>query len=282
MLDDVVSFLECPQCQAGLQRDGAVLRCGRGHAFDIARQGYVSLLPPGGRAAAGDTAAMVAARAGFLDRGHYASLAGELARLAAVAAADVPGCVADVGAGPGYYLAAVLDGLPGRAGLAVDASRFAARRAARAHPRIGAVTADAWRRLPVAGGSAAVILNVFAPRSGPELHRVLSPAGRLLVVTPAPEHLRELTGPLGLLAVDPRKDERLTATFAASFELQERHEHAARLRLDHDGVAAVAGMGPTAWHAGPAALAGRIARLPAAVPVTMAVTISVYRPARAE
>jgi SAM-dependent methyltransferase len=278
MLDDVVSCLECPQCQAGLERDGAVLRCGRGHAFDIARQGYVSLLPPGGRAPAGDTAAMVAARASFLDGGHYASLAGELARLAAVAAADAPGCVADVGAGPGYYLAAVLARLPGRAGLAVDASRFAARRAARAHPRIGAVTADAWRRLPVAGGSAAVILNVFAPRSGPELRRVLSPAGRLLVVTPAPGHLRELTGPLGLLAVDPRKDERLAATFAASFDVQERHDLAARLNLDHASVAAVAGMGPSAWHADPAALAARIARLPARVPATMAVTITVLRP----
>jgi len=278
MLDDVLSCLECPQCQAGLHRDGATLRCGRGHAFDMARQGYVSLLPPGGRSPAGDTAAMVAARASFLDGGHYASLAGELARLAAAAAADVPGCIADVGAGPAYYLAAVLDRLPGRAGLAVDASRFAARRAARAHPRIGAVTADAWRRLPVAGGSAAVVLNVFAPRSGPELRRILSPAGRLLVVTPAPEHLRELTGPLELLAVDPRKDERLAATFAGRFELQERHEQAARLRLDHAGVTAVAGMGPSAWHANPAALAARIAQLPAVVPVTMAVTISVYRP----
>jgi SAM-dependent methyltransferase len=221
---------------------------------------------------------MVAARASFLGGGHYASLAGELARLAAAAAADVPGCVADVGAGPGYYLAAVLDRLPGRVGLALDASRFAARRAARAHPRIGAVTADAWRRLPVTGESAAVILNVFAPRSGPELRRILSQAGRLLVVTPAPEHLSELTGPLGLLAVDPRKDERLTATFAASFELQQRHQHAARLRLDHAGVAAVAGMGPSAWHADPAGLAARIAQLPPVVPVTMAVTISVYRP----
>ncbi len=79
----------------------------------------------------------------------------------------VPGCAADVGAGPGYYLAAVLGQLPGRAGLALDVSKFALRRAARAHPRIGAVAADAWRRLPVADGAAAVVVNVFAPRSGP-------------------------------------------------------------------------------------------------------------------
>lgn len=278
MLDDVVGYLQCPRCRAALRRDGQALRCPAGHSFDIARQGYVSLLPPGGRAPGGDSAAMVTARASFLDEGHYAGVAGELARRAATAAQRVPGCVADVGAGPGYYLAAVLGQLPGRAGLALDASKFALRRAARAHPRIGAVAADAWRRLPVAGGAAAVVLNVFAPRSGPELRRILHPRGRLLGVTPGPGHLGELVGPLGLLAVDPRKDERLMATLGACFDLQERDEYAAGLRLDHDAVAAAVGMGPSAWHADPAALGERIGQLPGQVPVTVAVTISVFRP----
>jgi len=271
MLDDVLPYLQCPQCQAALRRAGPALRCEAGHAFDIARQGYVSLLPPGSRPPAGDTAAMVAARASFLDGGHYARLAGELARLAAAAAAGVPGCAADVGAGPGYYLAAVLGQLPGRAGLALDVSKFALRRAARAHPRIGAVAADAWRRLPVADGAAAVVVNVFAPRSGPELCRILSPRGRLLVVTPGPGHLGELAGPLGLLAVDPRKDERLAATLGGCFARQERREYEA-------SVAAAVAMGPSAWHADPAALSGRIRQLPAQVPVTMAVAISVFAP----
>jgi 23S rRNA (guanine745-N1)-methyltransferase len=279
MLDDVLPYLQCPQCQAALHRAGPALRCAAGHAFDIARQGYVSLLPPGRRPPAGDTAAMVAARASFLDGGHFAGLAGELARLAAAAAAGVPGCAADVGAGPGYYLAALLRQLPDRAGLALDASRFALRRAARAHPRIGAVGADAWQRLPVSDGAAAVVINVFAPRSGPELRRILSPRGRLLVVTPGPRHLGELAGPLGLLAVDPRKDERLAATLGGRFARQERHDYETSLHLDQAGVAAAVAMGPSAWHADPAALAGRIRQLPAQVPVTMAVAISVFAPA---
>jgi len=45
--------------------------CGTGHAFDVARQGHVHLAP-GNRRLAGDTAEMVAARAAFLDAGHYA------------------------------------------------------------------------------------------------------------------------------------------------------------------------------------------------------------------
>jgi 23S rRNA (guanine745-N1)-methyltransferase len=280
VLDDVVGWLACPQCGAGLARAGPVLRCPAGHAFDIARQGYVSLLPPGARAPAGDSAAMVAARADFLAAGHYGSLAGELvaAARAAVTGTGAPGCVLDLGAGTGYYLAAVLDDLPDRAGLALDASKFALRRAARAHPRIGAAAADAWRRLPVADAAAAVVLDVFAPRNGAELRRVLHPAGRLLVVTPGRGHLAELAGPLGLLSVDPRKQERLAGTLGPHFALIEQRPQDAVLRLGHRDVAAAVGMGPSARHADPAVLAARIRELPALMPVTLSVTLSVFGP----
>jgi 23S rRNA (guanine745-N1)-methyltransferase len=280
MLDAVIRYLACPYCGAGLARDGGSLHCPAGHAFDVARQGYASLRPAGAGGASGDTAAMVRARGDFLAAGHFASLAGRLAQAVAEVAppAAAAGCVADVGAGTGYYLAAVLDRLPRLAGLALDASKFAARRAARAHPRIGAVTCDAWLTLPVADSAAAVVLNVFAPRNGAELRRILNPAGRLIVVTPQPDHLGELTRPLGLLAVDQRKDERLAATAGRYFELAGRDEHRARLSLDHGAVAALAAMGPSAWHAEPAALAARIRQLPGQVPVTLAVTLSVFRP----
>jgi len=204
----VIPWLRCPLCGASLERSAAALRCASGHAFDIARQGYVSLLA-GRLAPVGDTADMVQARAEFLAAGHYARLAEAVARAAGdldTGAENPAGGVADIGAGTGYYLASVLDRQPGRAGLALDASKFAARRAARAHPRIGAVVADVRARLPIADGAAAVALSVFAPRPAAELRRILHPAGRLLVVTPDPDHLGELAGPLGLLAVDPRKE----------------------------------------------------------------------------
>jgi 23S rRNA (guanine745-N1)-methyltransferase len=282
VLDDVVPYLTCAHCGAALARAGASLRCRAGHVFDIARQGYVSLIHAGARIPGGDTAAMVAARAGFLAAGHFAGLAAELGQAADDAAGPGrgagAGCVIDVGAGTGHYLAAVLDRLPDRAGLALDVSRFALRRGARAHPRIGAVRCDAWRRLPVADGAAALALNVFAPRNGAELRRVLSPAGRLLVVTPMNDHLSELVGPLGLLTVDRRKPERLAATLSPHFELAARREHRAVLPLDREAVGALAAMGPSSWHTDRAALEERIARLREPAPVTFAVTLSVYRP----
>jgi 23S rRNA (guanine745-N1)-methyltransferase len=299
VLDDVLSWLRCPNCGACLSRSGGAVRCRAGHSFDIARQGYVSLLPPGAAGGRGDTAAMVRARQQFLAAGHFRPIATALAAAAAetaevsdygpaaVAAAspgspvppagEQPACVAEIGAGTGYYLAAVLDQLPGRAGLAVDLSRPALRAAARAHPRIGAVGGDAWQRLPVADSAANLVLDVFAPRGGAELARILRPDGRLLVVTPRPEHLTELAGPLGLLRVDERKDERLEGTLGPYFTVTGQQEVRAQMTLDHRSVAALAGMGPSAWHADPGETARRIVALPEPVPVTLAVTLAVLR-----
>ena len=40
---DAVPYLACPRCGDDLAGAGP-LRCGRGHSYDVARQGYVSLL----------------------------------------------------------------------------------------------------------------------------------------------------------------------------------------------------------------------------------------------
>jgi 23S rRNA (guanine745-N1)-methyltransferase len=279
MLDDVLGYLRCPICRGDLIRAGGSVRCTAGHSFDIARQGYVSLLGPGTPKNAGDTAAMVRARNDFLAAGHFAALAAAVAD-AAEAAAGGGGCVVDVGAGTGYYLAAVLARLPRHAGLALDLSRYALRLAARAHARAGAVGCDAWRALPVADGAADLVLNVFAPRDGAELARILRPGGCLLVVTPARDHLAELIGPLGLLSVDRRKQQRLSAKLGPYLDLAGEAEHRRTVLLDRGAVGALTAMGPSSWHADPAVLAARIAGLPDPVPVTVAVTLSVFRKRR--
>ena len=285
MLDDVLPYLACPYCGAGLARTGSALHCARGHAFNVARQGYASLLPKKAGGEGGDTAAMVQARADFLGAGHFADLAAVVAAAAAeamaAAAADgaTAGCVLESGAGTGYYLARVLDELPGRAGIALDRSRYALRRAARAHKRIGAVACDVWRRLPVASAAAVLALDVFAPRNGAELRRILNPAGRLVVVTPAADHLRELAGALGLLGIDERKQERLAAKLGPYFEPAGQREYRAALRLSPADALAAAQMGPAAWHTDQEALAAAVRSLPGPMTATVSVRVSVFRPA---
>ncbi|HEY2575329.1 MAG TPA: 23S rRNA methyltransferase [Streptosporangiaceae bacterium] len=298
MLDDIVRYLRCPYCAGGLVRAGAALNCPAGHSFDIARQGYASLLPPGAsggaagaRGAGGDTAAMVQARSDFLAAGHFAGLAVKVAEVAAAAAGVAGGgtadgdmgdgrgggCVVDCGAGTGYYLARLLDARPGQAGIALERSRYALRRAARAHERAGAVACDVWQGLPVATAAAAVAINVFAPRNGAELHRILRPGGLLLVVTPDQNHLRELTAALGLLAVDERKDERIRRELGPYFGLETSRGYRTTMKLSRADVLAAALMGPSAWHTGASDLAARAAELPEPVPVTLSVTLSAFR-----
>jgi 23S rRNA (guanine745-N1)-methyltransferase len=284
VLADVLRFLACPLCGQGLTQRGGALACPAGHSFDVARQGYVNLVPGGASVAGGDTAEMVSARDGFLAAGHFAPIAAALADAAARACASAGGdgcdgggdrCVADAGAGTGYYLAAVLNGLPGkRAGLALDASRAALRRAARAHPRIGAVGCDVWRGLPVADGAAAVVLNVFAPRNGAEYRRVLDGGGRLLVVTPNPDHLREQVTALGLLTVDEGKPGRLARSLEPWFRPDGSEDISATAPLSHSDVKAAVLMGPSAWQAAERGSLARIASLPGILPVTVSVTLS--------
>lgn len=279
MLTDVLSYLRCPVCGGPLGAIGGAaptaLRCPEGHSFDVARHGYVDLTAGRSRHA-GDTAEMVAARAGFLAAGHYDFVRAALVD-AARAAPGHPGLAVDAGAGTGWHLAAVLDSRPDTVGLALDVAKPALRRAARAHPRAGAARCDTWAGLPLADSSVGVLLNVFAPRNGPEFRRVLHPDGALLVVTPDHDHLAELVGPLGLLRVDPAKAERVADSLAGHLRPHTGDTHRQRLRLTRTEVTTLVSMGPSARHLDPATLAAAVAALPEPVTVTAAVRIDSYR-----
>ena len=275
-----LALLACPVCAGPLTLAPAALRCDSGHSFDRARQGYVPLLPPGHRAPSGDSAEMVADRVTFLDAGHYAGVTRALAD--AVLSEGTPDSLLDLGGGTGHHLAGVLDRLPGAVGVVLDSSRYAARRAARAHPRAAAVVADSWARLPVRDGVLDRVLVVFAPRNGPEIARVLRADGRLVVVTPAPDHLGEIVAPLGLLRVDPDKAARLASSLEPHLQPVRTTSCRTELALDRAAVATLVGMGPHARHIGRPALLGALGSLAEPVRVTVSVEIATYRPSVAQ
>jgi 23S rRNA (guanine745-N1)-methyltransferase len=315
VISDIVGYLRCPHCHRPLSLDGRTARCSNGHAFDVARQGYLSLLAPGALVRNADSAGMVAARLAFLAAGHYRFLARALAAAAAAALSrtatgttaagttaarstiaaspaagagatpaagtdqsTVDGCVLDVGGGTGYHLAAVLEALPRLRGIALDISRPAALHAGRAHPRADAVVADAWQPLPVATGAAALALNVFSPRNGAELRRVLHPAGALLVTTPTNAHLQELIGPLSLLSVDRDKRTRLAGQLGDHFTGHRSQRHQRTMHLTHADVHALVEMGPNAHHRDREMLTYRISRLPEPCSVTASFQTVTYLP----
>lgn len=277
--DAAVAVLACPVCAEALAvaDAGDVLRCPAGHSFDRARQGHVTLLPPGHRAPSGDSAEMVADRVSFLGAGHYAGVAAALGDAVLEAGGAAPERLLDLGGGTGHHLAAVLDRAPGATGVVLDSSPYAARRAARAHPRAMAVVADTWARLPVRDAAVDRVLVVFAPRNGPEIARVLRPGGRLVVVTPAADHLAELVGPLGLLRVDPDKAARLAGSLEPHLVPVGSSDRRDVLRLDRAAVATLVGMGPHARHLPAGERAARLGVLPEQVEVTAAVRLTTYR-----
>jgi 23S rRNA (guanine745-N1)-methyltransferase len=326
VLADIVEFLVCPVCREAVALEGGPLRCARGHTFDVARQGYVSLLVGSRVPGTADSPEMVAARAAFLGAGHFAPLTEALAETVARAvtpppapasapAPDAPAAAAgkariqwssgaqvngirgerfreapdgaaprayggacsgggagpeglgagsgtrpvivDAGTGTGHYLAAVLQAVDHGIGVAFDVSKHAVRRAARAHPRLGAFVADVWQPLPLRSGVADVVMDVFAPRNGPEFRRVLRPGGAVVVVTPARSHLSPLVEELGLLSVDDDKERRVARSMEGFCEV-ERRTIEFDMELSPREVVEVAKMGPSAWHTRAAALDERI------------------------
>ncbi|MFC9355484.1 putative RNA methyltransferase [Rhodococcus sp. NPDC057014] len=277
MLSDVTDLLACPQCRSPVELDEGAILCDAGHTFDVARQGYVTLMTGAGGKFDGDSPEMIAARADFLGGGSFDRLMDAVADavVAGTGAGDDPR-ILEIGAGTGHYLARVLDAAPTGRGIGLDVSKYAARRIARAHPRAGAVVADVWQHLPVRDHVLSHVLCVFAPRNADEAHRVLAEHGSLVVLTPTERHLGELVDLLGMVRVDDRKVERLGAAVSGRFE---RTGHVAveyPMSLSHLDVTRLVGMGPSARHLTPERLASSIAALPQDYPVTASVTVSTY------
>jgi len=266
-----VDLLICPHCGGDLRENGASLICSRGHTMNIARQGYVSLLGRDGGTHTADSAEMVAARERFLATGHYRPLVDALVEEAAVAPA---GPVVDLGCGTGWYLAAILDASPDRVGVGVDNSKYAARRAARCHERATAIVADIWDEIPVREGVAALMINVFAPRNGEEMERILAPGGRLVVVTPQAGHLAEIVDRFGMIGVDPEKEERLGRSLGNLAEGAGSRDLEWTMKLTPEEVRDIVEMGPSAGRMSKVDMDQQVAGLEPETTVTAAVTIT--------
>lgn len=181
----------CPLCQQPLHKQDRQYSCPNRHAFDQAKEGYVNLLPVHHKHSKdpGDSAAMLVARRGFLRQGFYASLRDAIATGLQQQPFD---SLLDLGTGEGWYAGTLWEQLTFKPIIyGLDIAKAGIKMAAKAYPQCQFAVASN-QQLPFEDGCFDWVLNIFAPLHPPEVLRVLAPTGRLLRVSPAPEHLFEL------------------------------------------------------------------------------------------
>ena len=179
--------LLCPICGGTLQQIEKTCRCEKGHCFDIARQGYVNLLPVQQKHSLnpGDTREQVLSRREFLEAGYYAPIAQTLIETAK--ALGITGQILDVGCGEGYYSSRLADALDAPL-TGLDISKEAVRCAAAKYKGKQWLCATA-AHIPVEDGSVSLLTSLFALTLPEEFHRVLKPGGHYFQVLAAEDHL---------------------------------------------------------------------------------------------
>ena len=189
----------CPVCGGSLQLNpsGKSYACQNQHSFDLAKEGYLNLLPVQYKHSKepGDNKQMMLARREFLEAGFYEPMAKAVAMIIDATITEAQ-CIhlLDLGCGEGYYSRKM-------AGLCkhseqitlhgIDIAKFAIAAAAKKQSNARFIVASS-NRLPYPDQYFDVVLRVFAPSDDDELKRVLKPSGHLLTVTPGPRHLWQL------------------------------------------------------------------------------------------
>lgn len=195
----VMNLFICPLCAEPLSQEPACsnhpLRCVNNHCFDIAKEGYVNLLPVQKKKSKepGDSPEMIQARRAFLNAGFYTVLAqGVLELLAEQLEPDMS--ILDLGCGEGYYTRYLHQKLSEQGGFelyGIDISKTAIRYAAKQYPAASYAVANAFE-LPFADGSIDKVLQIYAYGNPQEISRVLKPEGEYIIVSPNENHLLEL------------------------------------------------------------------------------------------
>ena len=192
--------LACPIDAGPLQGNEKQLLCSQGHTFDIARQGYVNLLPVQHKRSRqpGDSKAMVVARQQFLNSGVYQPIASKLADIVFTQVVNkANSCLLDAGCGEGYYFNYVYQYLRDAPGnnnvsfIGLDISKPAIVEAAKRNREISWIVGTN-RQPPVADASVDCIVCVFGFHSFDGFMKVLRPGGHIILVEPGADHLKEL------------------------------------------------------------------------------------------
>ena len=278
----LVRLFTCPLCHSPLQPAADTWRCDGSlnpkhtqHPFDVARQGYVNLLPVQQKKskAPGDSAASIAARQRFLAAGHYQPLQALIReQMTAQLSQDTEINWLDIGCGEGYYTQAMAEVLSQtdehdnkRAPklIGADISKPAVMELAKTSKMAGQlwyqlsdkpsaasiypmVTSAA--HLPVAAESIHGISSIFSPILPEAFARVLAADGLLLIAKPDAGHLASMRAAL-FDNVREHDSDKFLHELAPYFTLLSTHTVSSQLRLSASDLADLMTMTPYAYRA---------------------------------
>lgn len=282
-IETILSLFLCPLCGSNLTPDKKTWRCDGSqnpkttvHSFDVARQGYVNLLPVQQKKskAPGDSEDSIQARKRFLAAGYYAPLQQALIDMVSSLVdkddANRPINWLDIGCGEGYYSQALaslnIDTL-----IAADISKPALIELAKKSKSVNQLwyqTTDnqlddntnhkaaivpmvaSAANLPIKPNSLFGISSIFSPILPKAFFEVLEMGGYLVIAKPAQGHLESLRQAL-FEDVREHDSDKFLQDLAPYFELIKRFEVATPLELSADALADLLTMTPYSYRAKP-------------------------------
>lgn len=281
--------LLCPYCQSPLLPDAKTWLCdgslnakGTRHPFDVARQGYVNLLPVQNKKSKdpGDSQESIDARHRFLSQGLYQPLQQLIASLVNLNPEQSAGSAnsplntstwLDVGCGEGYYTGAIAEALSATDThhsclIALDISKPAVATTARgakqnqqlwyqveadkSNTKITAIypMVASASHLPLVDNSLDAISTIFSPILPEEFARVLKSGGRLLIAKPDSGHLQSMREAL-FDEVRPHDSDKFLEELAPYFKEVTTHKVSADLVLEKQALADLLTMTPYSYRA---------------------------------
>ena len=180
----------CPICRENLTLVESSLKCENRHSFDLAKFGYVNLVPQIKQSANYDKENFQN-RQQILEAGFYQAILEVVSDL--LSNSKNAKTILDIGCGEGFYSRKLQERHPDKTFYAFDISKDSVQIAAKSDPNwaVNWFVGD-LARLPIKDASMDILLDIFSPANYGEFRRVLSKDGILIKVIPTENHLKEI------------------------------------------------------------------------------------------
>lgn len=188
-IEKFINTLSCPLCKSALNMLGNRLICSNSHCFDIAKSGYVNLIPNHSNSSVYSKNSFFH-RSAILENGMYDHILKDIETL--ILNNKIRGTIVDAGCGEGYFSRCLSKNTKNNL-IALDISKDSIYLASKLKKSINQLylVADI-ANIPLKDSSIDLILNIFAPANYSEFSRVLKGNAFLIKVVPNSEHLKEL------------------------------------------------------------------------------------------